>query len=144
MKEGFEKQFSAIQADMVGICLDYIDGRGDKILLCVSYESKMITCNYCFIIAGKLYKKHQLPQGYRVEIPRQIGCLKALTEKVKSLISVCEEYEAAMPTEIKLVYDIKSKHLEASYQYDAVFTGTSYSANDMFEKWLIQDYKNFM
>ena len=64
MKEGFEAVFSDIQADMVSICLEYIENKGDKIYIYASYENKAITCNFFYEIDGKLYKKHLLPNEY--------------------------------------------------------------------------------
>jgi len=135
MKEGFEHVFSDIQADMVSICLEYVEGKADKIFIYGSYESNAMTCNYFYIVDGKLYKKSKLPAGYDVSIDRQKACMKILFDDMDRLISACAEYEADMPTEIKLVYDVKNNKLKADYQYDEIFSNTDENANDIFEKW---------
>ena len=40
--EIFEDAFSAIQADMVQICLEYVDNRADKIFIYASFEENTI------------------------------------------------------------------------------------------------------
>ena len=135
MKEGFESVFSEIQSDMVSICLEYIEDKGDKIFIYASYENKTITCNFFYQINGVIYKKHDLPEGYDVSSERQFGCLEILTDDMEQLISVCSEYEADMPTEIKIIYDITTNQLNASYQYDEMYASTDKSASDMVQEW---------
>ena len=106
MKKGFEHVFSDIQADMVSICLEYVEGRAETIFIYGSYESKVLSCDYFFKVAGNLYERHKLPEGYDVSVDRQKACMRILLDDMKKLISTCAEYEAEMPTEIKLIYDV--------------------------------------
>ena len=58
-----------------------------------------------------------------------MACLNILTEDVKKLISVCKEYDAEMPAEIKITFDVNSNKLNATYQYDEVLFDVQKDAN---------------
>ena len=135
MKEGFEKRFSELQTDMVSICMEYVEDKADKIFIYASYENKTITCDFFYQVNGAIYKNHELPKDYDVSIERQMSCLEILTDDMEELISVCSEYEADMPTEIKIIYDITTNQLNASYQYDEIYGNTAKCASDMVENW---------
>ena len=135
MKEGFEKRFSELQTDMVSICMEYVEDKADKIFIYASYESKIIACDFFYQVNGVIYQNHELPEGYDVSIERQSGCLEILMDDMEELISVCSEYEVDMPTEIKIIYDVTTNQLNASYQYDNVYTDTEYTADDIVEEW---------
>lgn len=135
MKEGFEHAFSDIQADMVSICLEYVEGRAETIFIYGSYESRVLSCDCFFKVDGNLYERHKLPEGYDVSVDRQNTCIKILLDDMKKLISACTEYEAKMPTEIKLIYDVKNNKLNADYQYDDIYTNTEKTSDDIAEMW---------
>lgn len=135
MKQGFERIFSDIQTDMVSICLEYVEKKADKIYIYASYEARTISCDFFYDVNGRLYKKNELPEGYDVNVDRQMSCLDIMLDDMEKLISVCSEYEAEMPTEIKIVYDAKNNKLNANYQYDELYSETEKSADDMVEDW---------
>lgn len=138
MKEGFEKVFSNIQANMVEACLEYVSDKADKIYIYASYEAKTLACNFYYEINGQIYKKHKLPEGYDISVDRQMSCLDKLLDEMQKLIGACKEYETEMPTEIKMVYDVKHNNLNADYRYDIIFSNTKKSANDIAEEWYNQ------
>ena len=41
---------------------------------------------------------------------------------IEKLVKICKEHNRDMPTEMKLIYDVKSKSLKADYRYDLVYT----------------------
>ena len=43
MEKMFEDYFSEIQADMVSICLEYVEKRAEKIYIYCSFENGMIS-----------------------------------------------------------------------------------------------------
>ena len=135
MKEGFEQIFSDIQTDMVSICLDYVEKKADKIYIYASYEAKTISCDFFYSVNGKIYKKSELPKGYDVNVDRQMSCLDIMLDDMEKLISACSEYEAEMPTEIKIIYDVNNNKLCANYQYDEIYSKTEKCADDMVEIW---------
>ena len=41
---------------------------------------------------------------------------------IEKLVKICKEHNRDMPTEMKLIYDVKSKSLKADYRYDLVYS----------------------
>lgn len=56
----FEDYFSEYQADMVSICLEYVDSHADVIYIYCSYENNMIYGDCFFKIYGKILERHKL------------------------------------------------------------------------------------
>lgn len=142
MKKGFEKVFSDIQTDMVSVCLEYVQKKADKIYIYASYEAKIVSCDYFYCINGNVYKRDELPSEYDADADRQMACLDILLDDMEDLISACEEYEADMPTEIKIIYDVKNNKLNANYQYENQYSNTENCADDIAEYWYQEICKN--
>jgi hypothetical protein len=145
MAKVFEDYFSAIHADMVSICLEYVEDHADVIYIYCSSEDGAMACQYFYKINGKIVKKHKLNDvankdiTYDVSIERQKAVLDILTEDIKKMMILCKDYERDMPTEIKLVYNVPRNSLEAKYRYDLVFSNdidkTGYQVfNDWFNE----------
>ena len=76
---------------------------------------------------------------YDVSPERQEGCLNIILEDLGKLKDVCKRYQQPMPTEIKLVYDVATRNLDAQYQYEKVYTDNIYLApDDMERQWFEQ------
>ena len=60
MRKIFEDYFSEYQADMVSVCLEYVDHRADTVYIYCSREGHSIAGDFFFNISGKLLEKHQL------------------------------------------------------------------------------------
>ena len=84
---------------------------------------------------GTIYRKNELPNGQMIDIEKQMACLGVLLNDLEEIIAVCTKYEADMPTEIKIIYDVKNNKLNANYQYEDIFSNTELTANDIVEKW---------
>lgn len=121
MAKIFEDYFSEIQADMVYECMDYVKGKADKVYIYASREGRMISTDYFFEINGQILERHKLnaisPQ-YDISTNHQSACLRALNEDVEELEKLCKEHDRPMPTEIKMIYDVKKNSLGIKYKYD--------------------------
>ena len=130
MKNVFEEQFTEYQADMVSICLEYVDWRADVIYIYCSYESNTIYGDCFFKIHGKILEKHKLNDvksdeedfEYDVSEERQRGLLDIISEDIEKIYALCIEYGKDMPTEMKLIYDVKKNSLKADYCYENLWT----------------------
>lgn len=136
----FEDYFMEIQADMVSICLEYVENAADMIYIYVSCEGRMISCDYFYKIDNAYWHRYQLnkikSKDYDISVDRQKACLNILIDDAKQLISICKQFEKPMPTEIKLIYDIKNNSLDTNYKYDAVYSKLkNISPDDIFEEW---------
>lgn len=135
MKPGFEKPFTDIQKDMISACVDYVGGRADVCYIYAAYENKALSCEFFYRIGGTMYRKHKLPTALNCTADKQIRCLRTMNEYMKKLIGVCQEYEAAMPTQIKLTYSIKTNKVNADYCYDPVAANSKLGFADIAQQW---------
>ena len=143
----FEDYFTEIQADMVSICLEYVENKADKIYLYASFESNVMTPNYFYDIGGTILNKHKLNDAnngfvYDVSPDRQKACLNILMEEIKKMVNLCKEYNRPMPTEIKMIYDVNIKEFHADYKYESVYsTHKTKTAYDVVNEWM-EEVKN--
>ena len=76
---------------------------------------------------------------YDVSGERQRVVLDVINSDIKQLMKICKKHNRDMPTEIKLIYDVKSKSLKTDYRYDLVYTNdpvktASIVSNEWFEE----------
>ena len=108
MGKMFEDYFSEIQADMVSICLEYVEKRAEKIYIYCSFEDGMISSGFFYKVNSKIVKKNKLndvivdgQKKYDVSIPRQKGAINIINDDIKALKRLCQEHQKEMPTQIK-------------------------------------------
>ncbi|WP_434776872.1 hypothetical protein [Neisseria sp. Ec49-e6-T10] len=138
----FEDYFSELQADMVSIALEYVDNEADYIYIYCSYEPNMYYFDLFYKINNKIVKKHNLNMAtliekkYDTSDERQEIVLDIGLKNLKSIKEVCKKHERPMPTEMKLIYDVKANSLEAKYQYDLLYSDKEeLLPMDIFEQW---------
>ena len=143
MGKVFEDYFTELQADMVSICMEYVEKRAEKVYIYCSYEDNMISSGFFFKINGKIIKKNRLndvikkgQKEYDVSVNRQKGVINIINDDIKALKKLCQEYQRDMPTQIKLIYDVSENKLMADYSYDMIFSShRSKTAYDILEEW---------
>lgn len=136
MEKTFEERFAEVQDKMIQACLEYVDNRADFAYIYASCEYPSVTSDFFYKINGNMVERHKLGDGYDVSPKRQSACLHTLVECIHESEEVCKEYGKDMPTEMKIIYDIKNKKAEVAYRYDLVYTKSrTKSANDVVEKW---------
>ncbi len=138
----FEDEFSALQADMVDICNEYSCGVADKIFIHIAYEG-LLNAEYFYIINGKIVERHKLlDSGLAVDFDVSVDCqtqvLDILKEDTRKIKSVCDKYNQPMPTEMKLVYEPKTKKFNAEYKYENQTTD-EVSVFDIQEAWFEEE-----
>ncbi|GIN14191.1 hypothetical protein J26TS2_40580 [Shouchella clausii] len=144
MSKIFEDKFSELQADMVAICLEYVENRAEKIFIYGSFEEKVISSDFFYCINGKVVRKHKLNDAinnpidfqYNTSGERQSGVLNILNNNIKKMIKLCEEYNREMPSEIKLIYNVVNNNLKADYKYGIVYSNhPEKTADDISMEW---------
>lgn len=150
MGKVFEDYFSELQVDMVSVCLEYVEKKADRIYIYCSFEEKVISCDFFFCINNRVVRKHKLNDAisdesfrYDTSVARQTAVMDIIVEDIERLYQLCNEYKKAMPTEIKLIYDIKGNNLKADYKYDLVHSKDAQkTADDVAMEWFeeIKDY----
>ncbi len=126
MKE-FEDRFSELQADMISICMEYVEDRADKVYVYASREEGVISSSFFYLINNKYVEPYKLndalvngEERYDVSPERGFMVLDILNEDIEKIEVLCKEYERDIPTEMKLIYDVKSGSFKAEYKYDLV------------------------
>ena len=150
MKKVFEDYFSEIQADMVAICLEYVEKRAERIYIYCSCEKGMLSSGFFFKVNGKIVKKNRLndvivegQKEYDVSIPRQAQAVNIINDDIKALKRLCQEHQKEMPTQIKLVYDVISNRINADYSYDIIFSDDqNKTAYDVLDEWYQLEKRN--
>jgi hypothetical protein len=144
MSKVFEDFFSELQADMVSICLEYVHDRAEVIYIYCSFEEKVISSDFFFLINGKLVRKHKLNDAlndskgfqYDTSVDRQKGALNIINEDIERIYRLCNEYKRDMPTEIKMVYDVLKNSLTAEYKHELVYSNDPVkTADDISKEW---------
>jgi hypothetical protein len=131
MDKVFEDYFSELQADMVSICLEYASDRADKIYIYCSHEGSSVFCNFFYRINGIMLRKHKLNDAilnsndgffYEIDEERQDKALEIINEDLDKIAELCKKFNRPMPTEMKLVYDVKKNSIVAKYKYDLIYS----------------------
>ena len=143
MAKIFEDEFMEAQADMVSICLEYVEDDAEKIYIYASCENRSTLCEYFYKINGQIWQRHHLnripEKNYDVSRERQSSCLDILNKDVDKIEKVCQKYNQPMPTQFKLVYDVAKNSLDAHYDYENQYSDDPYRDTvDIAEEWFEQ------
>ncbi|HDR7613078.1 TPA: DUF600 family protein [Bacillus mycoides] len=148
MKE-FEDKFSELQADMISICMEYIEDRADKVYVYASCEEGIISSSFFYLINNKYVECHKVndalengDERYDVSPKRQSMVLRIICEDIQKVKALCKEYERDMPTEMKLIYDVESGNFKAGYKYDLVYTNDDVKTADHIADEWFEEVKN--
>ncbi|MGG2017855.1 immunity protein YezG family protein [Bacillus sp. S10(2024)] len=148
MKE-FEDKFSELQSDMIAICMEFVENRADKVYVYASCEEGITSGRFFYLINNKYVEPHKVndalengDERYDVSPKRGFTVLRIICEDIKKIKELCKEYERDMPTEMKLIYDVKSGNFKAGYKYDLVYTNDDVkTAGHIADEWF-EEVKN--
>jgi len=145
MTKVFEDYFSELQADMVSICLEYVNNKADKIYIYASNEFGQFSSDVFFKIHDDVVEKHKLNHAvengdrqpvYNTSKERQVAVLNICNDNLRKIKDLCQKYNREMPTEMKLIYDVSRNHLEAQYSYEVKYTHDPVkTAGHLFDEW---------
>lgn len=140
---GFEDRFSEVQSDMISICLEYVEDRAEKVYVYASYEKGIISSRFFYLINNKYLECHKVndalengDESYDVSPERMLAVMRIINEDIEEIKALCHGYEREMPTEMKLIYDVKSGEFKAEYKYDLVYTNhETKTAGQIADEW---------
>ncbi|MFC7393454.1 DUF600 domain-containing protein [Scopulibacillus cellulosilyticus] len=147
MPKVFEDYFSDLQADMVSICLEYVNNKADDIYIYCSYEPEMYAFDVFYRINNKVVLKHKVNEAitgennkentiFNVSEERQEALLDIGIKSLQEIHKYCKEFGREMPTEMKLHYDVKQNSLKGQYKYDLVYSeDDELLPDDIFDLW---------
>ncbi len=62
--------------------------------------------------------------------------LNILNEDIEKVSVLCKEHQREMPTEMKLIYDVKSGKFKAEYKYDFMYIHDDIkTSDDIYDEW---------
>ncbi len=131
---GFEDAFTNVQADFVSLCLEFAKNDVDTIYVFIYQNRGMRTFNAFFRKDGAV--KTVVDYGSPDLIGRffQIGA-----GDIDKLVAVCNQYEHQCPHEIKMTYDVSTKHFDAQYGYDDYASGDDMDPDEVFMAWFREE-----
>ncbi|QXE02895.1 immunity protein YezG family protein [Terribacillus sp. DMT04] len=142
MKE-FEDRFTELQADMISICMEFVEDRADRVYVYASYEESIISSRFFYLINNNYVKSHRLNDAiedgvkkYDVSPERGFQVLDTINDDIEKIKVLCEEFGKDMPTEMKLIFDVKSGGFKAEYKYEPVYTNhDTKTARQIADEW---------
>lgn len=147
--QDFEEQFSALQADMISICMEYVENRAEKVYVYASCEEGIISSSFFYLINKKYVKCHKVnealkigEQEYDISPERMLLVLRIINEDIEKVKELCMDYKREMPTEMKLIYEVKSGNFKAEYQYDLIYTHDDIKTADHIADEWFEEVKN--
>lgn len=144
----FEDKFMDIQSNMISLCLEYVEGKVDEIFIyCIA--DNFYEFNVFFKVGDKYFKKHEinkvLPQEKQIDLSSEVqrALLKYGIEDIKSIAVLCQEYGREMPSEMKLIYNVRDNSLDANYSYEHRYSrDENLLPRIEFDKWITEVKEN--
>lgn len=119
MNNNFETRFSGYQSDIISLCLEYCDGKCDKIYVHANMSDGTVFTNFFYRINGVVRKKHKLSDtNTTVSYQKQKAALKIITTNVWNIVALFEEFKRQVPCEMKIIYNANDKSIKANYSYE--------------------------
>ena len=82
---------------------------------------------------GKKFKRSQFNEISELE---QKQIIHSINEKIISLRELCVDNKKQVPTEIKLIYEIQTKHLISDFCYQNLYSDSeNLVVQDIFDNW---------
>ena len=131
----FEDAFMEVQSGLVSLCLELTGDRADQFYLYDSIEGgaqgAALSFNAFVEAGGRVLTLQQLD----LDEDRVWQFLRLGTGDLQKLRDICGRYGQPVPTELKLVYDVRSGRFSSRYQYQPVL-GPDKGVPDVLQAWI--------
>ena len=140
----FEDQLMEIQSDMISLSLEYIENKAETVYIYVVLEDGLVSFDVFYKIGGFISEKSDVNKYLSEKINDsddiQFSLLEYGIEDAEKIEVLFEENSKEVPTEIRLVYDVKNNSLKSNYRYDAMYEkNEDLSVSDVFEAWIQEE-----
>ena len=144
MNRVFEDQLMDIQSDMISLSLEYIENKAETVYIYVVLEDGLVSFDVFYKIGGFISEKSDVNEYLSEKINDsddiQFSLLEYGIEDAEKIEVLFEENSKEVPTEIRLVYDVKNNSLKSNYRYDAMYEkNEDLSVSDVFEAWIQEE-----
>ena len=140
----FEDQLMEIQSDMISLSLEYLENKAEIVYIYVVLEDGLVSFDVFYKIGGFISEKSDVNEYLSEKINDsddiQFSLLEYGIEDAEKIEVLFEENSKEVPTEIRLVYDVKNNSLKSNYRYDAMYEkNEDLSVSDVFEAWIQEE-----
>ena len=144
MNRVFEDQLMEIQSDMISLSLEYVENKAEIVYIYVVLEDGLVSFDVFYKIGGFISEKSDVNEYLSEKINDsddiQFSLLEYGIEDAEKIEVLFEENSKEVPTEIRLVYDVKNNSLKSNYRYDAMYEkNEDLSVSDVFEAWIQEE-----
>ncbi|MDR9571777.1 hypothetical protein [Streptococcus sp. 27098_8_86] len=144
MNRVFEDQLMDIQSDMISLSLEYVENKAETVYIYVVLEDGLVSFDVFYKIGGFISEKSDVNEYLSEKINDsddiQFSLLEYGIEDAEKIEVLFEENSKEVPTEIRLVYDVKNNSLKSNYRYDAMYEkNEDLSVSDVFESWIQEE-----
>lgn len=144
MNRVFEDQLMDIQSDMISLSLEYVENKAETVYIYVVLEDGLVSFDVFYKIGGFISEKSDVNKYLSEKINDsddiQFSLLEYGIEDAEKIEVLFEENSKEVPTEIRLVYDVKNNSLKSNYRYDAMYEkNEDLSVSDVFEAWIQEE-----
>ena len=140
----FEDQLMEIQSDMISLSLEYVENKAEIVYIYVVLEDGLVSFDVFYKIGGFISEKSDVNEYLSEKINDsddiQFSLLEYGIEVAQKIEVLFKENSKEVPTEIRLVYDVKNNSLKSNYIYDAMYEkNEDLSVSDVFEAWIQEE-----
>ena len=140
----FEDQLMEIQSDMISLSLEYVENKAETVFIYVVLEDGLVSFDVFYKIGGFISEKSDVNEYLSEKINDsddiQFSLLEYGIEDAEKIEVLFKENSKEVPTEIRLVYDVKNNSLKSNYIYDAMYEkNEDLSVSDVFEAWIQEE-----
>ena len=140
----FEDQLMEIQSDMISLSLEYVENKAEIVYIYVVLEDGLVSFDVFYKIGGFISEKSDVNEYLSEKINDsddiQFSLLEYGIEDAEKIEVLFKENSKEVPTEIRLVYDVKNNSLKSNYIYDAMYEkNEDLSVSDVFEAWIQEE-----
>ena len=133
-----------IQSDMISLSLEYVENKAETVYIYVVLEDGLVSFDVFYKIGGFISEKSDVNEYLSEKINDsddiQFSLLEYGIEDAEKIEVLFEENSKEVPTEIRLVYDVKNNSLKSNYRYDAMYEkNEDLSVSDVFEAWIQEE-----
>ena len=144
MNRVFEDQLMEIQSDMISLSLEYVENKAEIVYIYVVLEDGLVSFDVFYKIGGFISEKSDVNEYLSEKINDsdniQFSLLEYGIEDAEKIEVLFKENSKEIPTEIRLVYDVKNNSLKSNYIYDAMYEkNEDLSVSDVFEAWIQEE-----
>ena len=144
MNRVFEDQLMDIQSDMISLSLEYVENKAETVYIYVVLEDGLVSFDVFYKIGGFISEKSDVNEYLSEKINDsddiQFSLLEYGIEDAEKIEVLFKKNSKEVPTEIRLVYDVKNNSLKSNYRYDAMYEkNEDLSVSDVFEAWIQEE-----